>query len=109
MHNVLLMCVIESFGGTFNNADHLAHLHQVIGLAVTREIVSLEKLHGNKSEVVFFAGIVDGDNVGMIKSTCGFRFTKESCFNLLDFVRIEFFRQRHGFDCYNPANLGIFA
>jgi hypothetical protein len=45
--------------------------------------MAFEKFHCDISKVMFLPGIVDGNNVGVIKTTCSLGFAEES---YLDFI-----------------------
>ena len=91
----------------YHDRHHAGHRQQGFHLGKRHQVLALQQLHRDETQVVLLARVVDRDDVRMIEAAGGFGFAEKTRLRVLEFVGLELLGQGHRLDRHHTADLGV--
>ena len=109
MDDVLPVRIGQGLGHPGHDRKYFRHWKQVAVLAEVHQILALEELHRDVSEIVLLAGVEDGDDILVLQASRGLGLAEKPFPCVRQLVAFELLAERHGLDCHDPADLRVLA
>src|SRR6185295_7960685 len=105
MDDALAMGVVERLGGLADDAQHLAQARALAGLQAGAEVRAVDEFEGEVEEPLRFAGVEQGDDVGMQQPAGGAGLAQQALLALVDLLGPA--GETHGLDRQLAVDLRI--
>ncbi len=74
-----------------------------------REIFAFQVLHRDVGEILFFAGVINRNDIRMTQAARRFRFAEETLFRFVQLIFLEFLGKSQGLYCNDAIDFGVSA
>ena len=101
------MGIAQCLSHLHTDGKHLIHGQQLFFTNVLIKTVAGNIIHGDISEIMLLADIINGHNIGVIETPSGFRLLKKAPTHVFQLFAFKFLSERHGFDGYSATNAWI--